>query len=151
MKKILFVASIICSFAIYTTSLNAQTIISYSYDTAGNRTHRLIVKSFSTSKANVDTTKNEKKKEILENAQETKKIRIYPNPTNGQLFVEIVGCENETKMGLSIYNLKGTVLLYNKILVNGNNPLDISGYSNGTYILKVTIGDKESNWKILKD
>jgi hypothetical protein len=141
MKKILFVASIICSFAIYTTSLNAQTIISYSYDTAGNRTHRLIVKSFSTSKANVDTTKNEKKK----------KIRIYPNPTNGQLFVEIVGCENETKMGLSIYNLKGTVLLYNKILVNGNNPLDISGYSNGTYILKVTIGDKESNWKILKD
>jgi len=59
------------------------------------------------------------------------KIKIYPNPTNGVLNIE-----NAEKSNVFIYNLLGEVILNNSCNTN-NETIDLSGLSEGTYIVKV--------------
>lgn len=79
-----------------------------------------------------------------------KKITIYPNPTKGQLLVEIQGYEEETSSSLYLYNLSGR-LLHTVSPANANVPLDLSQYPAGVYILKIKLGDEVSDWKIIKE
>ncbi|WP_167604763.1 T9SS type A sorting domain-containing protein [Maribellus sediminis] len=61
-------------------------------------------------------------------------VKVYPNPTNGFLIVEINNINQEFEVQLISTN--GSVLLDRKITVNGNTTLDLSSFSNGIYILK---------------
>jgi hypothetical protein len=153
MKTIITVMLILYALAGFQINLRAQNSISYKYDASVNRTKRLIVhvESMSNSKTKVDTTsEKEGKKEILEQSDGTKKIRIYPNPTNGKLTIEILGYGNESDIKLNLYKLNGGVLFSNS-MINGRNALDISDYPAGVYILKINIGDMVSEWKIVKE
>lgn len=75
-------------------------------------------------------------------------ICIYPNPTEGQLTVEITG---DGACRFDIYNISGQ-----QVLTTNSGPgrvvLDISSQPKGLYILCVTTenhGDS-STWKIVK-
>ena len=114
--------------------------VSYAYDAAGNRVKREIV--LQTMAAEEFT--NESYSEMLNDRD----IRIYPNPTEGQLTVEITG---DGACRFDIYNISGQ-----QVLTTNSGPgrvaLDISSQPKGLYILRVTTenGGDSSTWKIVK-
>ena len=59
-------------------------------------------------------------------------LKVYPNPANNVLNVE----GNMTS--LEVYNTMGQCLLTKQ--VNGNTQIDLSGYNNGIYLLRVYNG-----------
>lgn len=134
----------------------AQTTISYDYDNAGNRTSRTIVlpKSAQTSslKSGVDSTylKEEIKDKKLEEQIAGQKINIYPNPTHGALRVEIIGFNLSEQTAIQVYNLKGGLVITLTPLT-GNDIVDLSAYPLGIYVLKIQLGEKVSEWKIVKE
>jgi hypothetical protein len=88
--------------------------------------------------------------EMLEDNMGDQKIIIYPNPTQGQLLVEIKGYQKETSSALYLYDLHGKLLI-SKTPANSTMELNLSDYQSGTYILKILIGEKTSEWKIVKE
>ena len=77
------------------------------------------------------------------------KVIIYPNPTKGQLKIDLQG-GNEIISTLDVFNLAGSLLLH-KTPASGSMMLDLSNYPSGTYILKIVVGNKASEWKIIKE
>jgi YD repeat-containing protein len=129
----------------YATISEAQTNISFTYDAAGNRVKREIIIPKS-SKANTDTASSIKPiTELLGKL----KITIYPNPTRGQLSVEITNMPTDASGEIRIYNIAGNVIQYQKT-VGSLNQLDFSVYPTGVYVLYIKVGQNESKWKIIK-
>jgi len=131
------------------SELYAQTIISYNYDDAGNRVQRKIVLNTQAAQSTKSDSISKEKKKVYEENVGDQKVRIYPNPTRGQILVEISGYDKNANSGLYLYNLSGT-LLSSISPISGSDPLDLSAYPIGTYILKIVIGNKKNEWKIIK-
>jgi len=121
----------------------AQTI-SYGYDAAGNRISRVITMPRSMAQKNkVEETNIQS--EMLENLE----IRLYPNPTDGILNVEVDRLPEGMQARFSIYNLSGKLLL-DKNSPSGYETLDLTSQPAGTYILQITAGENKTEWKIIK-
>jgi hypothetical protein len=74
-------------------------------------------------------------------------FRTYPNPVDEQLFVEL----NETvqKLNVEIYNITGQLVL-NRMFQNTNSVnLDVSGLTNGIYILRLNTDKETFNSRII--
>lgn len=97
LKNLLFLS--LCYFAI-----NAKNV-SYSYDSAGNRVKREILFEKQSAPSR-DISNPEYFSEVLDE----KEIRIYPNPTEGLLKIEIKGYTDSDECGLSIFNMSGQQL-----------------------------------------
>lgn len=137
MKKKITLLGILLS-TIFCSSFGQN--VSYAYDEAGNRVKREIVLQ---TRAAEEST-NESYSEMLNDRD----IRIYPNPTKGQLTVEVTG---EGTCQFDIYNISGQQVLTTQsssIRVS----LDISSQPNGLYILRITTGEggHSTAWKIIK-
>ncbi len=76
-------------------------------------------------------------------------FNVFPNPTNG-LFNVALTREFEKEITLSVYDLCGR-LIY-KAYKKGNSTfeVDIVDKANGSYILKLEIGDKQVQKRIIK-
>lgn len=117
--------------------------IKYAYDAAGNRIKREIVLQTRTN------SKNEAKKESYSEMLSQREIRIYPNPTDGQLKVEISNLDQSDECNLSIFNANGQ----NVQSVKSKSSIaefDISNQPKGIYILVILINGEKSTWKIIK-
>lgn len=135
-----------------TSSLKShgQTTVSYNYDDAGNRKERIItldVSSAATAEASESRTK--KKKVSYEEQVGEFKVIIYPNPTQGELKVEIQTTEERQEATFMVYDLSGSLLI-NKTSTRDITKLDLSPYPLGTYILRVSTGTYRSEWKVVK-
>lgn len=97
MKKKITLLGILLS-TIFCSSFGQN--VSYAYDEAGNRVKREIVLQ---TRAAEEST-NESYSEMLNDRD----IRIYPNPTEGQLTVEITG---DGACRFDIYNISGQQVL----------------------------------------
>jgi YD repeat-containing protein len=127
-------------FIVLTGTVNAQKI-QYAYDDAGNRVKKeiaLATKSSAEAQPSVFT------EELAERT-----IRIYPNPTEGWLKVEVSDFEECKSADLSIVNMQGQVVLRKK-MNSAISDLDISSKANGLYILLIRIDGENSSWKIIK-
>lgn len=120
----------------------SQSKLRYSYDNAGNRVKREIVVK---TKSLPDSSDPEYYSEMLSD----KDIRIYPNPTEGHLKVEIAGWDASDQGNLQLYNAAGQLIL-NQRMGSSYTELDISSRTNGLYILHITLNGKETSWKIIK-
>lgn len=119
--------------------LQSQVVVNHSYDAAGNRIKREIVLSRS-----IENTE----KPLSETLSE-KQIKIYPNPTDGILKTEISGWETTDKCIFTLYSLKGSLI--QEISVNSSTTeIDLSGESNGIYLLNIELNNNKSVWKIIK-
>lgn len=120
--------------------------ISFTYDDAGNRISRqreIIINTRSVIGENSDTKKS------YEDSISVSKIVIYPNPTYGQLRIDIIGCPSFEGSFISLYNLSGQQIETWKEL-SESTTIDISDYKPATYILKISVTNKVSTWKIIK-
>ena len=64
--------------------------------------------------------------------------------------MEEAGYEKEINTALYLFDLSGKLLISKKP-ANSSIPLDLTSYPLGTYILKIMLGDKTSEWKIIKE
>ncbi len=130
-------------FSIATTK--AQTI-EYTYDKSGNRTSRKVILLRSVYSA----PEQPEQKVVFTDLFADMNISIYPNPTKGQLIVQIMGVLPEQPVNILVYNMSG-VLLQKKEKVSATTDIDISNQPTGTYIMKIVCGESTSDWKIIKE
>ncbi|MDT3738618.1 MAG: T9SS type A sorting domain-containing protein [Candidatus Kapabacteria bacterium] len=130
------------SMQLYTNQLYAQpTGPGYilTYDDSGNRLSRtftnVILKS-------VDTT-------MTETAVGNFNIKIYPNPTKGQLTLIIANLGSNDKVQLFLTDFSGNELA-RMDFSTAENTIDMSKHVNGTYFLRVVIGEQTETFKIIK-
>ena len=76
---------------------------------------------------------------LIENA-----LKVFPNPNNGIFYFEI-----NSEALVVIYNSLGEVVLSQKMSA-GKNTVDLSGYSNGIYMLSFIIEGNSKTMRIIK-
>lgn len=141
MLKIKFILGLLLSTSL---AVRAQSKIGYSYDSSGNRVERTIV---------LETVKKAKASPEIENSFtdniDERNVKIYPNPTQGQLRVDISRLDEGDKCTLSLYSISG-YLIFTDSNAGTTNCIDISNQKNGLYLLKITVNENTSTWKIIK-
>jgi hypothetical protein len=119
-----------------------QNRVSYVYDSAGNRTEKVI--QLTKSAVSNDSTYHFVDMVIK------RELKIYPNPTRGQITVDIPDTENLKSGELVVYNLTGQTMERKKV-TSPSMQLDISSSASGIYILHVRLDGETSTWKIIKE
>lgn len=149
---------LIIGFLLLSINSQAQTV-RYTYDASGNRIERVIDlggKGSSMTSNNNDIYKEPviedtlNKKVIKDETFPEQQIKIYPNPTQGSIRLEIPSDpENNEPIQIIVLDING------KILINKPNDalmieVDLSRQPDGIYFLKLKKGTKTSQWKIIK-
>lgn len=80
---------------------------------------------------------------------ENKTLEIYPNPVDDVLNVDLTGVKDNNGI-IRIYNLKGKVLLENKLDVTGVVPVNLKSLSSGIYLLTYSNAVEVKTVKIIK-
>jgi hypothetical protein len=125
------------------SSLSAQNV-SYAYDNAGNRIERVISLIASPElRASEEVTE-------LEDVVAKHEIRIYPNPTQGQLTVEIVDFNADLPFEFTLTDLSGKIIDRKKA-TSGYQNFNLSGQPDGIYLLRISIDGESTTWKIIKE
>jgi hypothetical protein len=126
--------------------LHSQNKVSYGYDAAGNRISRTIVMPSAKSAPAPDKEEQPAvHSEMLSDIQ----LKIYPNPTEGLLKVEIRNLPEGQKANIWLYDLSGRLISSFKD-VSDYASINISGQPAGVYLLKIAAGEYRTEWKIIK-
>jgi len=77
-------------------------------------------------------------------------VKLYPNPTDGMVQV-ISGTSMETLLNAEVYNITGSLVFSEKVLVNENGQavVDLTALPSGYYIVKTKINNQVSTHKLL--
>lgn len=87
---------------------------------------------------------------IDENKFSSSRIKIYPNPTDGTLFVQNLNSDKEIK-SISLINTSGqTIDIRNSVSNNELIQLNLSDFKSGMYLIKTVYTDKIELMKIIK-
>lgn len=128
---------------LFCCTVTAQSI-EYGYDACGNRISRQIVLQ----KTNKNLFIAEQQDTFSEEQLGSVQLRIYPNPTHGHLKVEIQS-PGESYGSIEVYDTQGRRIAYLPH-AEYENDIDLSPQPNGIYLMRLSIGDEVSTWKILK-
>ncbi len=125
-------------------TLHSQDRILYGYDAAGNRISRTIELSSRSAPA-----PEEEEPTVYSEILSEIELKIYPNPTDGLLKVEIYNLPVEQAAEIRLYSLSGA-LVTTLGGITDSVTIDISNQPAGTYVMKIVAGDKQTEWKIIK-
>ena len=142
MKKILFIVF----FALMQLPSFAQYEIGYTYDGAGNRIKRELLFAKSQTRAK---SEQDKQPDNYTDRLNRQLITISPNPTHGIIRVHIEKHSAEEQYAIYVYTVGGEKVFHSDH-VEPTTDIDLSNLSSGIYILKITNGDKDITWKIIK-
>lgn len=125
----------------------AQNKIGYSYDDAGNRVKREIVMPAPKAMAKQQDfgTNSQSFYDLLHDHT----VRIYPNSSEGVLQVCISGLKSTDKCSLVVYTTQGALVLTENVKTDRTD-VNISNQPAGVYLLKITINDNSTTWKIIR-
>lgn len=126
---------------------SAQGRIEYSYDASGNRVKREIVMPVpkAIAKQQNFSPEDQSFSDMLHNHS----IKIYPNPTEGALKICISGLKGTDKCSLEVYTFQGSQILRENVKTD-NIDINISNQPIGIYLLRITINNNSTTWKIIK-
>lgn len=129
-------------------TVNAQKV-AFEYDAAGNRIQsKTIVMQRSTLQE-----EDKEQEEVIYSHSDILGgciIRIYPNPTKGLLKVDIENLPSTPTARISLYSLSGKKII-GKDEVSSSTDLDITSHPEGIYILRISVGESHSEWKVIKE
>lgn len=126
---------------------SAQGTIGYSYDAAGNRVKREIVMPVPKAMAKQQTFAADG--QAFTDMLRDHTVKIYPNPTEGGLQVSISGLTGTDKCSLGVYTSQGAQVLTENVRTD-HVDIDISNHPAGVYLLRITINNHSTTWKIIK-
>lgn len=69
------------------------------------------------------------------------KVKIYPNPASDEITIELNESVNNKQLSFEIYDVKGAILLKDKIS-SKQNKVPVHSLIRGTYFIKVTMKDQ---------
>lgn len=118
-------------------SLAAAQSVEYGYDACGNRVARRLV---------LDET--DPQEEFAEEQLGAAQVRIYPNPTYGHLKVTI-HCADEPQGSIAVYDIGGDMAVAFRN-IGRENDIDLSSRPGGVYLVRISLADDVSTWKIIK-
>ena len=126
----------------------AQTrTVQFSYDHAGNRTSRAIVLPAAAQSRRVssDSTKTEVFTDIFAEYQ----LHVYPNPTHGELKIELCGFPEGASYHLLIASVSGQVIISCNTT---ENPMvaDLTRCPAGIYIMRIQYKNYSKDFKIVR-
>lgn len=124
----------------------SDTTFIFSYDQSGNRTERIIDL---TKSAQTITESDTNEELVIQDNLAGLETEIYPNPTRGELNI-IIPQINQEDVWFQVFNNNGK-LIFRQQASGANNKVSLSAFPAGLYILKITSGQKFSEWKIIKD
>jgi hypothetical protein len=76
-------------------------------------------------------------------------VKIFPNPTRGQLAIEITGADSEN-VQITVFSVSGELLLTKQATASARTAVDLSAFPTGNYILVLTINGTNQQYKIVK-
>ena len=127
--------------------LHSQNRVSYGYDSAGNRTSRTIILLRSAPASEDD--EEEQPVEVYSELLSDIELKIYPNPTDGWLKVEIYHLPEGQTAHIWLYNLSGNLITSFKEVSDFEN-INLSGQPAGIYVMKIVAGEYQTEWRIIK-
>jgi hypothetical protein len=74
-------------------------------------------------------------------------IVLYPNPTDGQFHVELTELTGEGS--ISVYDATGRWILTQEITGNAQT-IDVSHIATGVMLVKVTVGETDQIYRVVK-
>jgi hypothetical protein len=125
------------------SNLYAQTV-SYTYDNAGNRIERVINMTSSAALRSPEGAT------ALEDVIAQQEIRIYPNPTQGMLTVEIVHFTDNLQADFVLTDLSGKIIDRRRA-TSGSLTFNLSPHPSGIYLLRSVMNGETTTWKIIKE
>ncbi len=146
-KRIYILLCAIC----FSMEAFAQNTIYYDYDNSGNRIKRHILYLKSANVSDLDSIPQEQvQKEVATDQLGELTIKIFPNPTRGELTIELSGIGSSVSYNYQLYSFNGQ-LLKQKSSSKTLFAIDLNNYSAGVYILRLNVEGKYSEWKIIKE
>lgn len=124
--------------------------ISFSYDASGNRDDRFYAEIIMSRSAKISPSDEEiEEPHIIETTLEGDlQVKIYPNPTEGVLKLEVLGVDDFSEAQYALYDMQGKTVISN--LLASRQHLDIQDCVAGQYVLTLTCQGKHYRWKIIK-
>lgn len=123
--------------------------IQFTYDHAGNRTSRAIVlaSAAKTRQAANDSIKTAP--EIYTDTFDEYQLRVSPNPTHGELKIELRGLPSGETYHLLIVSASGEVIVSHK---TSDNPtvVNLTECPAGIYIMRIKYKDCTKDFKIIR-
>ena len=145
MKKTIL-ATLVC--ALLSVSAFADHVVQFTYDQAGNRTGRAIVLPAASSAlrnaAPIDSTTAVFTDTFAEMA-----LNVYPNPTHGQLKIELEGLPEGESFRFLILSSSGEQVLNVETTENPADA-DLSECPAGIYLLKLFYKETTKEFKIIR-
>lgn len=144
MRKILLVLLACMAIGTYAEAQSFE--VQYTYDASGNRIKRKVVE------VTLKSAKAATKDDFLpvEESWSERKVSIYPNPTHGNLKVNITGGDAEVSYSYELYNSAGNKVKNGQIISHGDNPIPMESLSPGVYILILQTNEEKLTYKIIK-
>lgn len=134
-------------FLLWQLPLSAQERIGYSYDANGNRIRQgVIILAAKSMPRRVDAQEST----FYSDSLSLHSVKIYPNLTKGMLKVSISGLKDSDTYNMSVYTTAGAQVFINHVKTEETD-IDISNLPSGIYILRITINNKSTTWKIIKE
>lgn len=144
MKKFLF---LLIGVSIFASALSGQSIsdIKFEYDSAGNRTERIIYYESGGQKSALAEPEEEEEPEF------EKGLNVYPNPATHSVYLtvneEVLQSRQQT---LYVFDNLGKVIFQSNSLEEINQ-IDVSAWPSSTYILKLIYDNKHKEWIVVKN
>ena len=118
--------------------------IEISYDAAGNRITRKVLQISMMSKGG-----NCSDSSYYLDQMQSVQMRIYPNPTQGKVYIEMSEVEEDSPNRICLYDNQGK-LVYKSDGFGNTIEIDISTYPTGYYMVELYANGKHTTWKIIK-
>ena len=134
------IALFVCGNKIY-----AQQRIHYFYDAAGNRTERLQI-----TLQDFTPLSEEEDEDNMKKMLSREDIRVYPNPVIDDLTVNLSKLPEPGNGLLQIFDTQGKLLLKENIRTT-RTVVSMKDFPHAIYLMKLTFGELESIWKIVKE
>ena len=138
MKTLLLILLTFCSITLFSQS------VEYYYDNAGNRVQRKLCLTCRMANPNTATI------DSLEKTASKLNANILPNPTNGNLSIQIKQeGQEENVFHLFVYDVYGREII-NKKYYSTAFKVDISNEPSGIYFAKLISRNKVKEWELIK-
>ena len=144
--------------ALMATSLAYSQDILYTYDASGNRMVREVIQlrvapPQDSSDMGSDNIENQSVFDGVNSVNSTladgREVNIYPNPTDGELLIEISKIKEGETGELLILSIEGKII-EQKTELDKSMLVDLSAQASGKYILKLRLGKQVKEWGIIK-
>jgi hypothetical protein len=139
-------------------STKSQVQYLFGYDAAGNRISRMGIILNKTTQ-NVDTTgnvlsdsclyNNEAKQQYQANIEDYV-ITVYPNPTTGELKIDISNFEEGTKGSIFITDIQGKYI-YKTDVIYDKNIINLNYVASGQYLMRIVLNNKNHEFFVFKE